>query len=461
MTSKRVRYWILAGDLAWINVVLLCTVSLHFGLAWPRSMEQLHSDIRIILIASTITWTLLYMAMGLDGSHTSSDLPGGMSTLILAVSVFISLLSAALYLAHGYVSRFAIGYLAILVFVGLIGSRRLTRWLLGSAKFRGAGRRGVILGDGRLARELAQKCDEHPELHCHVIGSFTSVTEQRLGTSALASAHKSTLDIFEFLKANCVTDLIVVLAPPMPREVLTLAARCQAAGIRISQVPQPYDLYTSRASLIEVGGVPLLTVDQLVTSVWPPSVKDIPDRVFAVPFLIFSAPLLAIVALYLRMIGRKAFQRELRCGKHGATFWMHRLSINRDSQKMNWFESILCETSLTELPQLWNVLRGEMSIVGPRPESPDRVKHYSEWNRQRLRVKPGITGYAQVQGLRDRHSSEEKTRFDLQYILRWSPVLDVALMLQTVWVIARRAGATLKRNARPSAHPYERLPTEV
>jgi lipopolysaccharide/colanic/teichoic acid biosynthesis glycosyltransferase len=79
-----------------------------------------------------------------------------------------------------------------------------------------------------------------------------------------------------------------------------------------------------------------------------------------------------------------------------------------------------------------------MSLVGPRPESPERVKHYSDWQRQRLSVEPGLTGLAQVQGLREEHSSEQKARFDLQYIFHWSLFLDLSLILQTVWTLALR-----------------------
>jgi lipopolysaccharide/colanic/teichoic acid biosynthesis glycosyltransferase len=101
-------------------------------------------------------------------------------------------------------------------------------------------------------------------------------------------------------------------------------------------------------------------------------------------------------------------------------------------------EIILQQLSITELPQLWNVLLGDMSLVGPRPESPDRVKHYSDWQRERLNVRPGMTGLAQVHGLRQQHSSEEKARFDLQYMLRPSAFQDVVLLLQTMGTLAVR-----------------------
>jgi lipopolysaccharide/colanic/teichoic acid biosynthesis glycosyltransferase len=114
---------------------------------------------------------------------------------------------------------------------------------------------------------------------------------------------------------------------------------------------------------------------------------------------------------------------------------MHRLNSDRDCKSLSANEMFLQKLSITELPQLWNVLRGDMSLVGPRPESPERAKHYSDWQRQRLNVKPGITGLAQVHGLRQQHSSEEKARFDLQYMLHPSAFMDVALLLQTIWTL--------------------------
>ncbi len=120
-------------------------------------------------------------------------------------------------------------------------------------------------------------------------------------------------------------------------------------------------------------------------------------------------------------------------------------------------EQILHNLSITELPQLWNVLKGDMSMVGPRPESADRVMHYSEWERQRLTVKPGITGLAQVHGLREQHSSEEKCRFDLQYLLDYSPFLDLSLLLQSIWTLVARS--IYKKP--PSEIPVREIGTEA
>ena len=117
---------------------------------------------------------------------------------------------------------------------------------------------------------------------------------------------------------------------------------------------------------------------------------------------------------------------------------MYRLNVDRAMPALPAYEKLFIDLGLTELPQLWNVLLGDMDVVGPRPEAPERVKHYSDWQRQRLKIKPGITGLAQIHGLREQHSAEQKTHYDLQYIVRWSPFLDLSLILQTGWTLVAR-----------------------
>jgi len=129
---------------------------------------------------------------------------------------------------------------------------------------------------------------------------------------------------------------------------------------------------------------------------------------------------------------------------------MYRLNSDRHSDELSLPEFVMQQTSFTELPQLLNVIRGEMSLVGPRPEPPERVQHYSDWHRQRLTVAPGITGLAQVLGLRDQNSSEDKTRYDLEYILHRSLFLDVSLLLQTLWTLALRCFKLKQRKAQLS-----------
>jgi lipopolysaccharide/colanic/teichoic acid biosynthesis glycosyltransferase len=117
---------------------------------------------------------------------------------------------------------------------------------------------------------------------------------------------------------------------------------------------------------------------------------------------------------------------------------MLRLNVDRPVRSHSSFERFLDRMSITELPQLWNVLRGHMSLVGPRPDPVVRTSQYSGWQQRRLKVKPGMTGLAQVHGLREYSSSEQKTRFDLEYVLNPYLLWDVSLLLQTLWTLSTR-----------------------
>jgi lipopolysaccharide/colanic/teichoic acid biosynthesis glycosyltransferase len=174
--------------------------------------------------------------------------------------------------------------------------------------------------------------------------------------------------------------------------------------------------------------------------------------------LLLVSPGLALAALVVYSRKGRAFRTELRCGKDGIPFGMYRLNVERHATSPERYERLLVRWSLTELPQLWNVLRGDMSLVGPRPESPERVKYYSEWQRQRLKVHAGVTGLAQVHGLRDQHPSEDKARFDLQYIFNWSPLLDLSLILQTVWTLLIRGLS--QESASSQAAGFVRTPND-
>jgi lipopolysaccharide/colanic/teichoic acid biosynthesis glycosyltransferase len=124
---------------------------------------------------------------------------------------------------------------------------------------------------------------------------------------------------------------------------------------------------------------------------------------------------------------------------------MFRFKSDRADADIPVLQGLLQNLSVTELPQLINVLKGDMSLVGPRPETEDRVKRYSDWQRQRLALKPGMTGLAQVHGLRDESSSEDKAYYDLRYMQNWSLLADASLIFQTIWAVASRFFSTPDR----------------
>jgi lipopolysaccharide/colanic/teichoic acid biosynthesis glycosyltransferase len=354
-------------------------------------------------------------------------------------------LLAAGYTVRQLVSRLALLYFGVLLFVGFILVRYGARIVLRSRYQRGDVSRVVIAGSGRIARELATKLARHPEMLCKVVG-FLCPQESGSNSSSCVvpsvnSNHEetfSTLAIVELLRVQRVEELILALPHPAWSEVLNLAARCRESGINVSLIPQPYELYLSKPTFVDLEGLPVLQLRGPVVSPQLVFSKRVLDAVVAALLAVITLPVVLATAMILRRTKGRGFQCHQRCGLRGTTFSMFRLNIDRGEAAAPLFERVLERLSVTELPQLWNVLRGDMSLVGPRPESLDRVKRYSEWQQERLSVKPGMTGLAQVHGLREQNSSEEKTRFDLQYRLNPSLLTDISLLLQTVWTLAFR-----------------------
>ena len=221
-------------------------------------------------------------------------------------------------------------------------------------------------------------------------------------------------------------------------------------------MPQPYLLYLSKPELVDLGGLPLLQLKDAATGMPSnPIWKRVLDLALATCLLLLSLPVILVAAAILKAKKGRGFCRELRCGQHGKPFWIYRLNSERKASGLTRAELLMQHVSLTELPQLLNVLRGEMSLVGPRPEGLERANRYSDWHRQRLSVKPGMTGLAQVHGLRHQNSSEDKTRYDLQYIMRRSVFQDISLLLQTIWTLTGRLFQPRKAPPLPVEGPKE------
>jgi lipopolysaccharide/colanic/teichoic acid biosynthesis glycosyltransferase len=351
------------------------------------------------------------------------------------------MLLAGAYMARVFLSRLTLFYFGLFLFVGFLSLRCAAHAILGSRYLAKALRRVVIVGQGPVAREMAEKIERHPEMLCQVVGFLCSADtpfDSPLPGAESGAETLKTLGIIDLLQAHDVDEVIITLPNHASREVLNLAARFRRAGIGVSVVPHPYDLYLSKPQLIDIGGLPILQLREAKSRFADCTLKRTFDIVFGSILLVVCAPLILLGAIALLTKKGGPFVREFRCGQFGQPFWMYRLNSNRNCQELPKVERILQRISITEMPQFWNVVCGDMSLVGPRPESPERVKHYSEWQRQRLNIKPGMSGLAQVYGLRDEHSSEEKSRFDLQYMMHASPFFDFSLILQTGWTLIAR-----------------------
>jgi lipopolysaccharide/colanic/teichoic acid biosynthesis glycosyltransferase len=430
-------------------VALVLAYLLRWGPQWSGPSGASFLVFVPVLLSALALWIALFSAMKLDGFRRGWDLSAVVSQLFLGVSLLLTFLRAGSYLAHSLVSNLALGYFSLLLFVGFSLIRWLAHAILASRYLAGAVRRVVIVGNGPVAREMAAKIERHPEMLWRVCGflySSDASIDARLPGALDKTTTVQTLGVIDLLREQQIDEVIITLSRPGLPEVMNLATRCRKEGIGVSVVPHPYELYLSKPQLLDIGGLPILHLNEANSissnSPWKRGMDFVLGSVLAV----VSLPAVAIGGVLLLRNRGGPFVRELRCGRSGRLFWMYRLNSNRDCETVPAYERFLQQLSITELPQLLNVLQGDMSLVGPRPESPERVRNYSDWQSQRLNVKPGMTGLAQVHGLRQQHLSEEKARFDLQYILHHSLFLDVSLLVQTMWTLAARLLGFCKRS---------------
>jgi lipopolysaccharide/colanic/teichoic acid biosynthesis glycosyltransferase len=308
---------------------------------------------------------------------------------------------------------------------------------------------------------MCTKIERHPELLREVVGVLCPGEDAYPGLPSVNQKDAISLQschVAELLQSRGVDEIILTVPTPGHPEIIDLTSRCNSIGIAVSMVPQPYELYLTKHELSDLDGVPLLQLLPLTSNDAEPIWKRPFDVCMALALLpVCLIPMLAAAAL-LRFTKGSAFCTERRLGKNGVQFSIYRLNSPRTGIRLARYERLFQRLSIAELPQLFNVLRGEMSLVGPRPEGLDRARRYTEWNRQRLKVKPGITGLAQVYGLRDQHASEDKTRYDLQYILRRSVFQDISLLLQTAWTLMLRMLRRQNTDLLPETPPEE-VPT--
>ena len=241
-------------------------------------------------------------------------------------------------------------------------------------------------------------------------------------------------------------------------------AECQGLGVHVSLVPRMFESINERATLDHIGGLPVVSLRPTNPRGWQFGIKHVLDRTFALLGLIIAAPLLAVIAIGVRATSPgPALFRQRRVGRDGHAFDLLKFRTMRQPDASADFDltpgcapggvegtdrrtslgRFLRESSLDELPQLINVLRGDMSFVGPRPERPEFVERFASevyGYEDRHRVKSGITGWAQVHGLRGQTSIADRVEWDNYYIQNWSLRLDLRIVALTIAEVLRVRG---------------------
>jgi exopolysaccharide biosynthesis polyprenyl glycosylphosphotransferase len=340
---------------------------------------------------------------------------------------------------------------------------------------RAAGAPTIILGAGNVGHLVARRLLAHPEVGLRPVGFVDPdplTVDRPSGLPVLGTDD----DLEQIVRRNGIEHAIVSFSNAPHDTQLRISRSLQRMKISVSIIPRLFEGVPDKIGLERVGGLPLVTIYPSDPHDWRVSVKYASDRVFAALGIVLVSPLLLIGAMgTLLTLGRPLFFKQRRVGLDGREFDMLKFRTMRGSPEehgeadADWaasqingisereppdeslgseapesratrFGNLLRRTSLDELPQLFNVLRGEMSIVGPRPERASYVAMFEQQIRRytdRHQVKAGITGWAQVHGLRGDTSLSDRIEWDNYYIENWSPWLDVKILLLTVVTVFR------------------------
>jgi exopolysaccharide biosynthesis polyprenyl glycosylphosphotransferase len=343
-----------------------------------------------------------------------------------------------------------------------------THALLGAAEIRArkrgdVGRPTLIVGAGKIGQLVARRLSQYPELGLQPVGFLDEAPLEGNGETPLVPVLGGTSDLEDAIGRLGIEHVVVTFSMASHEVLLDVVRRCEQLGVNVSLVPRLFEKMKEKVRVDCVGSLPLLTVDPTDPKGWQFAVKYSLDRIVAAVLLLLSAPLLVTVALAVWVSsGRPILFRQLRVGRDGRAFVMLKfrsmrpledgvaslLDLPEDTapggpeaaNRKTGFGALLRRTSLDELPQLINVLRGEMSLVGPRPERPEFVKIFQQDVHRyadRHRVKAGITGWAQINGLRGNTSLSDRAEWDNYYIDNWSLWLDIKILASTASALVR------------------------
>jgi exopolysaccharide biosynthesis polyprenyl glycosylphosphotransferase len=439
--------------------------SLVLALRWPHEPVPIAEGWPLLLFPPLVMLLLLIRGMyerRLRPTILDGVVPIAGSVSIAAMFVVVMQIYAG---GNGTVSSIAAHLWAAAMLsvggarVGLLGAQRVarTRGLDGAPT--------LIVGAGNVGMRLARRLEQNPEYGLTPVGFLDANpldigTQQSPGIPVLGSP-----DELDWVAQLTGAEHVVIAFSSEPDERLVdLVRRCEALGLEVSLVPRLFESLNHRATYEPLGGTPLMGLRSVHPKGWQFAVKHGFDRLGAALLILAFGPLMAAIALAVRLSspGPVIF-RQRRVGRDGTVFDLFKFRSMRISEqagegfrpgadsapggvegtdRRTWIGRLLRRTSLDELPQFFNVLLGDMSLVGPRPERPEFVELFETDIRRygdRHRVKSGVTGWAQVHGLRGQTSLSDRVEWDNYYIAHWTLGLDCKILALTLLEVLRPA----------------------
>ena len=291
--------------------------------------------------------------------------------------------------------------------------------------------RTLIIGAGEVGHMLAAKIARHPEYRLRLVGFLDDGEPRGHGPGPVVPVVGSLHDLHRVIAEQDVTRVIVAFSKARHPQFLNVVRTCADMNVTVNIVPRLFEVVSSRAGVDDIEGIPLLDVGHVELSRFNMLVKRVFDLVVAGFITLLVSPVLIVISVLIKLDSPgPVFFRQERMGRDGRTFHIFKFR----SMKVG------AERLRDELPQLLNVLRGEMSLVGPRPLWIEEAKQCTGWTQKRLNIMPGITGLWQVLGRSD-IPFDEMVKLDYMYVTKWSLSWDVKLLLETIPAVLEKRGA--------------------
>ena len=466
--TKIFAFFLYLGDLGAVLLAFLCAY-------WFRGIFPQESYATLfpfswylnLLLAVVPIWSITLYLTGLYRDWRGQGFwkeTWGIFKAVFISSLFLGFILFAF--KYQFVSRIFILLFALFDFFFVIAARTSIRTIiLFSNRKIERFRMILIVGTEERALSLAQNIEKHKDLGLRILGFVAtgdgSPPQKLNGYPVLGSAK----DLPQLLEREVVDEVIFAISQEELKNMGDLFLSCEERGITARLAINFFPHVIAKTHLEELDGLPLLTFTTTPKNELMLLLRRIFDFVGSIILILILSPVFLLITLAIGLDSRgPAIYRQVRCGLNGRrfTFYKFRSMVQgaetrkgdllahnlmdgpvfkmKNDPRVTRAGRFLRKTSLDELPQLFNVLRGDMSFVGPRPPIPEEVEKYEGWQRRRLSMKPGITGLWQVSG-RNQIDFQQWMKLDLEYIDNWSMWLDFKILIKTILVVLLRKGA--------------------
>jgi exopolysaccharide biosynthesis polyprenyl glycosylphosphotransferase len=412
-----------------------------------------------LIALAILIWLLVFFTLSVYDPRRNVRLLDEVRHVLSASFFALLVLAGALYFTDRDVSRLLVIYLAALDTTLRVLWRLLAHLLFTRGRVKA--RRALIVGGGELGQQIAETLRGYAWAGVALVGFLDDQESAVLDLPHLGKLAEA----YHIVKAHAIDEVIITL-PYRDYECLNdLILELQRLPVQVRVAPNYLNLVLYRATVEDFGGVPLINLRDPALTIYQRTVKRAFDLIIGTLSLILSAPLWAVIWLAIRLDSSgAALFKQVRVGENGKPFTMYKFRTMthdaearqaevlrydehgnlihkaEDDPRVTRVGKFLRRTSLDELPQLINVLKGEMSLVGPRPEVLWMVEKYQAWQLKRFAVPQGMTGWWQINGRSDK-PMHLHTEDDLYYIQNYSILLDLVILWRTLFVVVRRKGA--------------------